>query len=66
MLEERVKWHHLLRLVPLVVNNYNLVKLGSRGTGKSHVYKELSPNTNLVSGLLKLIYPYSKFTQKKY
>lgn len=49
-LEERVKWHLLLRLVPLVENNYNLCELGPRGTGKSHVYKELSPNSILVSG----------------
>lgn len=49
-LEEREKWHLLLRLVPLVENNYNLCELGPRGTGKSHVYKELSPNSILVSG----------------
>ena len=49
-LEERVKWHLLLRLVPLVENNYNLCEFGPRGTGKSHVYKELSPNSILVSG----------------
>src|SRR5690625_3928175 len=49
-LEERVKWHMLLRLVPLVENNFNLCELGPRGTGKSHVYKELSPNSILVSG----------------
>jgi len=48
--EERVKWHLLLRLVPLVENNYNLCELGPRGTGKSHVYKEISPNSILVSG----------------
>ncbi|OOB75055.1 ATP-dependent Lon protease [Clostridium haemolyticum] len=45
-----VKWHMLERLVPLVENNYNLCELGPRGTGKSHVYKELSPNSILVSG----------------
>ena len=49
-LEETVKWHMLLRLVPLVENNYNLCELGPRGTGKSHVYKEISPNSILVSG----------------
>lgn len=49
-LEQRVKWHLLLRLVPLVENNYNMCELGPRGTGKSHVYKELSPNSILVSG----------------
>src|SRR5699024_6463872 len=49
-LEERVKWHLLLRLVPLVENNYNMCELGPRGTGKSHIYKEISPNSILVSG----------------
>lgn len=49
-LEARVKWHLLLRLVPLVENNYNMCELGPRGTGKSHVYKEISPNSILVSG----------------
>lgn len=48
--DKRVKWLHLARLIPLVENNYNLVELGSRGTGKSHVYKEISPNSILVSG----------------
>ena len=47
---KREKWLHLARLIPLVENNYNLVELGSRGTGKSHVYKEISPNSILVSG----------------
>lgn len=49
-LEENVKWHMLLRMVPLVENNYNLCELGPRGTGKSHIYKEISPNSILVSG----------------
>jgi ATP-dependent Lon protease len=49
-LEYRVKWHMLERMVPLVENNYNLCELGPRGTGKSHVYKEISPNSILVSG----------------
>lgn len=49
-LSDRVKWHLLLRLVPLVENNYNMCELGPRGTGKSHVYKEISPNSILVSG----------------
>ena len=48
--DRRVKWLHLARLIPLVENNYNLVELGPRGTGKSHVYKEISPNSILVSG----------------
>lgn len=47
---ERVKWLHLARLVPLIENNFNLCELGPRGTGKSHVYKEISPNSILVSG----------------
>ncbi|MBC8434097.1 MAG: protease Lon-related BREX system protein BrxL [Desulfobacterales bacterium] len=48
--EDRVKWHLLARLIPLVENNYNLCELGPRGTGKSHIYKEISPNSILVSG----------------
>ena len=48
--QERVKWHLLARMVPLVENNYNLAELGPRGTGKSHIYKEISPNSILVSG----------------
>ena len=48
--QERVKWHFLARMIPLVENNYNLAELGPRGTGKSHVYKEISPNSILVSG----------------
>lgn len=46
----RVKWHLLARLVPLVENNVNICELGPRGTGKSHIYKEISPNSILVSG----------------
>ena len=49
-LEDSVKWHLLARIIPLVENNYNLCELGPRGTGKSHIYKEISPNTILVSG----------------
>ena len=45
-----VKWHMLLRVVPLCENNYNMCELGPRGTGKSHLYKEISPNSILVSG----------------
>ena len=47
---KREKLLHLARLIPLVENNYNFVELGPRGTGKSHVYKEISPNSILVSG----------------
>ena len=49
-LEENVKWHMLLRMVPLCENNYNMCELGPRGTGKSHLYKEISPNSILISG----------------
>ncbi|MGO1468601.1 MAG: protease Lon-related BREX system protein BrxL [Tissierella sp.] len=49
-LDEREKWLHLARLIPLVENNFNLCELGPRGTGKSHIYKEISPNSILVSG----------------
>ena len=42
-LTEREKWLLLLRLVPLVENNFNLCELGPRSTGKSHIYKEVSP-----------------------
>jgi ATP-dependent Lon protease len=48
--QERVKWHLLARMIPLVENNFNLAELGPRGTGKSHIYKEISPNSILVSG----------------
>lgn len=48
--EKRVKWLHLARLIPLIENNYNLCELGPRGTGKSHIYKEISPNSILISG----------------
>src|SRR5437660_1758353 len=47
---ERVKWHLLARMVPLIENNFNITELGPRGTGKSHIYKEISPNSILVSG----------------
>lgn len=49
-LKQRVKWHLLTRMIPFVENNYNVCELGPRGTGKSHVYKECSPNSLLVSG----------------
>lgn len=48
--DERVKWHLAARLIPLAENNYNMCELGPRGTGKSHIYKEISPNSILVSG----------------
>ena len=46
----RVKMLLLARMIPLVENNFNFCELGPRGTGKSHVYKEISPNSILVSG----------------
>lgn len=49
-LKKRVKWHLLARMIPFVENNYNACELGPRGTGKSHIYKEVSPNSILVSG----------------
>ena len=49
-LTDREKWLFLLRMVPLVENNFNLCELGPRSTGKSHLYKEISPNSILVSG----------------
>lgn len=48
-LSEKEKLHYLLRFVPFVQKNYNLVELGPRGTGKSHVYSELSPYSILMS-----------------
>ena len=49
-LEPRVKWHVLARMIPFVESNYNVCELGPKSTGKSHIYKELSPNSILVSG----------------
>ena len=49
-LDERAKRVALLRLIPFVERNYNLVELGPRGTGKSHVYQQLSPHSHLLSG----------------
>lgn len=46
----RRKWLYLVRLIPMVEKNYNLVELGPRGTGKSYVYRELSPYSILLSG----------------
>ena len=48
--DERTKWHLLCRVVPLAENNFNVCELGPRGTGKSHIYKEISPNSILISG----------------
>ena len=49
-LTSREKWLLLIRMIPLVENNFNLCELGPRSTGKSHIYKEISPNSILVSG----------------
>lgn len=48
--DEDAKWHLLARMAPLVENNYNFCELGPRGTGKSYIYKEISPNSILLSG----------------
>ena len=48
-LTQKEKLHYLLRFVPFIQKNYNLVELGPRGTGKSHVYSELSPYSILMS-----------------
>lgn len=47
---ERGKLIALTRLIPFVERNYNLVELGPKGTGKSHVFSEFSPNGILISG----------------
>ena len=49
-LNDRERWLLLARMLPLVENNFNLCELGPRSTGKSHIYKEISPNSILVSG----------------
>ena len=49
-LSERQRMHFLERMVPLIERNYNLCELGPRGTGKSHIYKEVSPYAILLSG----------------
>ncbi|MDT8284363.1 MAG: BREX system Lon protease-like protein BrxL [Thermovirgaceae bacterium] len=49
-LSERAQDVVLLRMVPFVERNYNLVELGPRGTGKSHLYQQISPNAHLISG----------------
>lgn len=47
---ERAKWVALLRMIPFVERNYNLVELGPRGTGKSHLFQQISPYSHLISG----------------
>ena len=47
---KRSKLLQLMRLIPFVERNYNLIELGPKGTGKSHVYSEFSPHGQLISG----------------
>src|SRR5215813_15607910 len=47
---ERAKRVALLRMIPFVERNYNLVELGHRGTGKSHLFQQVSPYAHLISG----------------
>jgi ATP-dependent Lon protease len=49
-LSERARWVTLLRMVPFVERNYNMVELGPRGTGKSHLFQQISPYSHLISG----------------
>jgi ATP-dependent Lon protease len=49
-LDDRAKRVALLRMVPFVERNYNFVELGPRGTGKSHIYQQISPYSHLISG----------------
>ena len=49
-LTERAKWVTLLRMIPFVERNYNMVELGPRGTGKSHLFQQISPYSHLISG----------------
>ena len=50
MLGKRSKLTHLVRLIPFCERNYNLIELGPKGTGKSHIYSEFSPHCILISG----------------
>lgn len=50
MLSPRARDMMLLRMVPFVERNYNMIELGPRGTGKSHLYQQVSPYAHLVSG----------------
>ncbi len=49
-LDERAKMVVLLRMAPFVERNFNLVELGPRGTGKSHLFQQISPYSHLISG----------------
>lgn len=46
----RAKLLQLMRLIPFVERNYNIIELGPKGTGKSHIYSEFSPHGQLISG----------------
>jgi ATP-dependent Lon protease len=50
VLDERAKRLAILRMVPFVERNYNFVELGPRGTGKSHLFQQISPYAHLISG----------------
>lgn len=50
MFSRRGKLFQLVRLIPFVERNYNLIELGPKGTGKSHIYSEFSPHGMLISG----------------
>ena len=50
LFSDRGKLLHLVRLIPFVERNYNLIELGPKGTGKSHIYSEFSPHGILISG----------------
>lgn len=49
-MSDRAKMVSLLRMVPFVERNFNLVELGPRGTGKSHLFQQISPYSHLISG----------------
>ena len=49
-LSDRAKVVALLRMIPFVEPNFNMVELGPRGTGKSHLFQQISPNSHLISG----------------
>ena len=50
LFSDRAKLLHLVRMIPFVERNYNLIELGPKGTGKSHIYSEFSPHGMLISG----------------
>jgi len=50
MFGRRAKLHQLVRLVPFCERNFNLIELGPKGTGKSHIFSEFSPHATLISG----------------